>query len=158
MPALKEAEVGAKSADLCRPTASADVLPVECEVRGTGGERGSAAAHRRARNTRLTRLIADLTLDQAPKEFVERTLWRPWCRDRGPERSSPSSHWAKSERVLSSGLGPLDPSLSARRQEWPAQGDGLRPPAGEWRLFGSRRLHICSGGKGCRDLQAYLSL
>jgi putative transposase len=70
---LKEAEAGAKSADLCRRHAISEQTFYRWKAKYTGLEVNEARRLRTLEheNTRLKRLVADLTLDnQALKELV----------------------------------------------------------------------------------------
>jgi putative transposase len=70
---LKEAEAGAKSADLCRRHAISEQTFYRWKAKYTGLEVNEAKRLRTLEheNSRLKRLVADLTLDnQALKELV----------------------------------------------------------------------------------------
>src|ERR1041385_3881798 len=78
---LKEAEAGAKSADLCRRPAISEQTFCRWKTKYAGLEVNEAKRLRTLEhdNGRHKRLVADFTLDnQALKELVGKKVSRPW--------------------------------------------------------------------------------
>src|SRR5438874_12244038 len=91
---LKEAEAGAKSTDLCRCQAISEQTFYRWKAKYTGLEVNEARRLRTLEheNTRLKRLVADLTLDnQALKELGGKKVGRPWRSGPRCGRSRPNS-------------------------------------------------------------------
>jgi len=91
---LKEAEAGAKTANLCRRHGVSEQTFYRWKARPGGLEVSDLRPLRQLEdeNSRLKRLVADLTLDnQALKELIRKKAWGPQRSGRRCGRSGPSS-------------------------------------------------------------------
>jgi putative transposase len=150
---LKEAEAGDKTTGLCRQHGISEQTFYRWKAKYGELEVNEARRLRRLEheNTRLKRLVADLTLDNQGVEGVGRKKGLTPVAQRIRVRAMQASFGFTERRAC--GLVGVDRSTcryQGRRAEWLALRERLRALPGERRRFGYRRLHILLRREGYR--------